>query len=281
MNRKSFQEINQSETAARKLKSLAKSSNLDLEFVTLLANYSWDYDPIGKESIGWVQEEQIDFKQLSKDVGIVYRHLGIEDNLTLNKEYLVEQILKAYKKKNRTELKEKLLIAGIEKNYCYLSEFATYHYLNNLNLEQLELLDHKESYNELEFIKMLFKKLFRGGAIERYNLLYCYCDLCIDLPYIKTRQSQTEEWIEDLLKEVRNLSDSATLKDLVKSCQGIIKGDKYFKQEVLQSLAYSGDLKVKKIDVSNIFIPEHRNILSDHFYSNEWTYPVRFWGENN
>jgi len=57
MNRKSFQEINQSETAARKLKSLAKSSNLDLKFVTLLANYSWDYDPIGKESIGWVQEE--------------------------------------------------------------------------------------------------------------------------------------------------------------------------------------------------------------------------------
>ena len=192
----------------------------------------------------------------------------------------MEQILAAYENKNQTELKEKLLIARIEKNYCYLSEFATYHYLNNLNLEQLELLDHKESYNELEFIKMLFKKLFRGGAIERYNLLYCYCDLYINLPYIKAEQNQTKNWIDNLQREVSNLPESATLKDLIKSCQGIIKGDKYFKQEVLQSLAYSGDIKVKKIDVSNIFIPEHRNILSDHFYSNEWTYPIRFWREN-
>jgi hypothetical protein len=51
---KPFSEINQSETAKKKLALLAKASNLDIELVTLLANYSWDYDPLGREPTGWV-----------------------------------------------------------------------------------------------------------------------------------------------------------------------------------------------------------------------------------
>ncbi len=277
---KSFQDINQSETAKRKLKALAKSSNLDIEFVTLLANYSWDYDPIGKESIGWVQTEQIDEKQLLIDTELIFGHLKIHDDLNFLHDYLMEHILSSHKSINAEELKKKLLIAGLSKNYCYLSEYATYYYLNNLNAERLKLLDSKQSYNNLDFIKTLFKKVFRGGAIERYNLLYCYCDLCIDLPYLDTEQPNTTNWMETLTSKINELNSSATIKDLIRCCQGIIKGDKYFKQEVLQSLAYSGDIKVNKIDVSKIFIPEFRDVLSNHFYTNEWTYPIRFWNEN-
>ncbi len=277
---KLFSEINQSETAKRKLKSIAKSSNLDIKLVTLLANYSWDYDPIGRESIGWVKKEQIDQERLSKDIEILYNYLGIDNNLKFDKKYLVEQILSFHKIKNQEELKNKLLISGIEKNYCYLSEYSTYHYLNNVSLEKLELLDSKESYSELEFLKTLFMKIFRGGAVDRYNLLYCYCDLCISLPYVKTHSSQVTKWVEDLISRINKLDDSATLTDLIKNCQGIIKGDKYFKQRVLQSLAYSGDIKVRTINVTNIFIPEFRDVLSSHFYSNEWTYPLRFWNKN-
>ncbi|MDH7447598.1 hypothetical protein [Aquimarina sp. 2201CG14-23] len=277
---KSFKEINQSEVARKKLKSLAKSSNLDLEFVALLANYNWDYDPIGRESIGWVQKEQIDSEQLTKDSELIFEYLGLKNDLSFDKKYLKEQIVSSHKNKNPDKLRENILISGLEKNYCYLSEYSTYHYLNNLSFEKLELLDYKESYDNLAFIKTLFKKLFRGGAVDRYNLFYCYCDLCINLPYKEVKQSEIINWIEILLKNINNLDSSATLKSLIKSCQGIIKGDKYFKQEILQSLAYSGDLKTNKIDVSNIFIPEFRDVLSNHFYSNEWTYPLRFWNEN-
>ena len=277
---KSFQEINQSETAKRKLKNLAKSSNLDIEFVTLLANYSWDYDPIGRESTGWVRKEQIDLTQLSNDTKLIFEYLGLKNDSNFTKEYLTEQILTSHKSKNPKELRKNILRAGLEKNYCYLSEYSTYHYLNNLSLEKLKLLDSKESYNTSEFLRKLFMKLFRGGALERYNLLYCYCDLFISLPYKKVEESNAINWIETLVDNINNLSDSATLKDLIKSCQGVIKGDKYFKQETLQALAYSGDLKINKIDVSNIFIPEFRDVLSNHFYSNEWTYPLRLWNEN-
>lgn len=277
---KTFQEINQSETAKRKIKSLAKNSNLDIDFVTLIANYSWDYDTIGREPIGWVQNEQIDSKQLSKDIPKLYEYLEIEKKSDFNKEFLIEQLLSNYQEKKPEELKENFLISGLNKNYCYLSEYSTYHYLNNLSLDNLKLLDCKESYDSLDLIDIIFKKIFRGGAIERYNLFYCYTDLCIKLPYIKTKKSVINDWIDNLITEINNLDESATLKDLIKSCQTITKGDKYFKQEILQSLTYSGNLKVNEIEVSNIFIPEFREVLSSHFYSNEWTYPLRFWNEN-
>jgi hypothetical protein len=209
----------------------------------------------------------------------LFTHLGLTSELNLTKKYLIAQIVAAHANKNPKELKERFLIAGLEKNYAYLSEYATYHYLNNLNAEKLALLDAKDIYTDLDLVKALFRKLFRGGAIDRYNLLYCYCDLCISLPYQK-QQTKTVFWIASLLQNIDRLNEAATLKDILKSCQGIVKGDKYFKQEILQSLAYSGDLKVKGIEVSNLFIPEFRDELSSHFYANEWTYPLRFWNEN-
>ena len=277
---KSFQEINQSDTAKRKLKTLAKNSNLDVDFVTLIFNYSWDYDTIGRESIGWVQSEQIDANQLSIDTPKLYKYLAIDKDIDFNKDFLIREIISNHRDKNTEELKANFLASGHSKNYCYLSEYATYHYLNNLNSDKLNLLDYKNSETSLQLIDVIFKKIFRGGAIERYNLFYCYLDLCINLPYIKTEQVETTDWIANLITTVNNLDKSATLKDLIKSCQTIIKGDKYFKKEVLQSLAYSGDLKVNQIEISTIFIPEFRDVLSNHFHSNEWTYPLRFWSEN-
>jgi len=62
--------------------------------------------------------------------------------------------------------------------------------------------------------------------------------------------------------------------------KGLVGGDKFFKQEVLQSLAYAGILAVDGFPVNERFIPELRNKLSPHFYSNEWSFPLRFWSTN-
>ena len=52
---KSFDQRNQSDTARRKLKNLAKATGVDLELVSALANFTWDYDPnVSNEATGWV-----------------------------------------------------------------------------------------------------------------------------------------------------------------------------------------------------------------------------------
>ena len=66
---------------------------------------------------------------------------------------------------------------------------------------------------------------------------------------------------------------------MIAICQNSVKGDKYFKQEILQALSYSGKIKVNDINISDIFIPDFIDELSKHFYSNEWTYPLRMWNE--
>lgn len=277
---KKFKEINQSETAKRKIKSLAKNSNLDVELVKLLANYCWDFDPIGKEATGWVKNEQIDLDKLNEDLETLRKQIDFPDISALTQDDFIKEILHHYQQKNPNTLREKFLIGGVGKNYAYLSEYATYHYINNLSEEKLRLLDCKKTYSFRDFLKNLFLKLFRGGAIDRYDLFYVYCDMCIELPYLKKETKAPNNWIVDLLNKIANLDKSATLNDLLKCCQNTIKGDKYFKKEVLQALSYSGDLKIKGIDVATIFIPEFRDVLSPHFYTNEWTYPLRFWNKN-
>ncbi|MEM9982588.1 MAG: hypothetical protein AAF734_08835, partial [Bacteroidota bacterium] len=78
-----------------------------------------------------------------------------------------------------------------------------------------------------------------------------------------------------------NIEKPQTLSDLLNTCKGILKGDKFFKQRALQALSYAGKLKVNDIDVAKIYLPESRDTLARHFYSNEWTYPLRMWHEGN
>lgn len=277
-----MKEINQTERAKRKLKSIAKSSNLDIEFVSLLAKYSWNYDPnplSPKQSIGSVKIEQIDTDQFKKDRKIIFEYLGIKNNFIFDRDFLIRQILSSHKLKDEEKLRKRLISAGLNKNYCFLSEYSTYHYVDNLTYEKLNLLTFDRIYSTLDLIDYTFLKVVAGGGVNRYILFYVYCDLCLQLPYNKTKIVESKDWIEELLHRIDNLPENSKLSDLIKCCKNLFKGDKYFKQEILQSLSYSGDIKVGNIDVKDIFIPEFRDVLTNHFYSNEWTYPLRFWNK--
>lgn len=57
---KPFDERNQTSTARRKLESLATASGIDVDLVTALANFTWDYDPTFRnEPLGWVSNEEL------------------------------------------------------------------------------------------------------------------------------------------------------------------------------------------------------------------------------
>ncbi len=277
---KLFSEINQTDTAKRKLKNIAKNNNLPLEFVTTLYNFNWDLDPVRPtESYGWVSSEQYTEEQFKQAKKIICKYLDIDLNFKLSKEEVIKKLIKTYNDIDERNILNQFLIGGENKNKAYVSEYATFYYLKNLTENNLFSLDSEETYDTTDIFHYIFLKIFRGGCIERYNLFYVFTDLFIKLPFVKKEEKYKNEWHSNLIKTIEEYKPN-TLTDLIKSCKGLIKGDKYFKQMILEALSYSGGLKVKDIDVENIFIPNFRNELASNFYSNEWSYPLRMWNEN-
>ncbi|MBS9767222.1 MAG: hypothetical protein KGV44_06755 [Flavobacteriaceae bacterium] len=277
---KPFSEINQTDTAKRKLKNIAKNNNLPLEFVTTLYNFNWDLDPVRPtESYGWVSSEQYTEEQFKQAKKIICKYLDIDLDFKLSKEEIIKKLIKTYNDIDERNILNRFLIGGENKNNTYVSEYATFHYLKNLTENNLLSLGSEETYDTTDIFHYIFLKIFRGGCIERYNLFYVFTDLFFKLPFVKKEEKYKNEWHSDLIKTIEKYKPN-TLTDLIKSCKGLIKGDKYFKQMILEALSYSGELKVKDIHVENIFIPNFRNELASNFYSNEWSYPLRMWNEN-
>ena len=273
-------ERNQTDTAKRKLKSLAKANGLDVGFVTALANFTWDYDPqFRNEATGWVSDKQLnsDAKSQLEEVAAV---LGLPRNFELTREAAAEDLIAAHGRHDPNVLWSNFAVAAAAKHYGHVSEFASYCYLRGLNRENVQFLDWKaKTVSIVEIARDLFLKHFRGGAIERYDLAYLWCDLVLVLPY-QEQCSKIAFPIDRLLDAVESLPQGSGLRDLLACCKGIVGGDKFFKQEVLQSLAYADVLRVNGLPVTEMFLPERRNELSPHFYSNEWTFPLRFWSAN-
>ncbi|MDR1625992.1 MAG: hypothetical protein LBT33_05570 [Spirochaetia bacterium] len=264
-------EINQTEKAKKKIANIAKKNNLDYEFVYSIITPYWNYD--GPEG-HWVKnltEDNENTKRLEKIYGMLNLN---KSNESLDKDRVAEILYNRLKKLDKNILENNFLAGAKNGSYCYVSEYASYHYLTNATSDKLKTLDWtKGTLNNETIVENIFLKIFRGGSIERYNLGYLYSDLIVKLPYAAA-QNNAEDWTKEFIRNARK--NKTTLTDLLKMLD-CCKGDKYFKRTVLEALSYSGKLKVDGHEVENKFIPDYRNELSKHFYSNEWTYPLRFW----
>lgn len=277
---KTFEERNQSSTARRKLKSLADNSGIDLELVSALANFTWDYDTeFRNESIGWVDNKSL-CQAAQQQLRWISETLGLPPDFELSHEKAVNDVIRAHRDQSPELLWDNFCAAVETKNYARVSEFASHHYLRGLNDSRAN--DLKWSGKSVAFIDIamyLFLKLFRGGRMERSDLAYVWCDLCLPLKY-KSPKQKVSPWIEPLLSSIESLPHNSGLNDLIGCCKGLVGGDKNFKQVVLQALSYSDILRVNGIPVMTMFLSERRNDLSRHFYSNEWSFPLRFWSSN-
>jgi hypothetical protein len=264
-------EINQTEKAKKKIANIAKKNNLDYEFVYSIITFYWNYDGIEGHWVQNLTEDNESNKRREKIYGI----LNLNDK-PLDKNHVVEIIYNKIKQMDKTILENNFLAGSQNGSYCYISEYASYYYLNNATIDRLKTMDWiKGKSNNETIVTNIFLKIFRGGSIERYNLGYLYSDLTVKLPYITVRNN-AEDWTKEFIQNV--YKSKTTLTGLIKMLD-YCKGDKYFKQTVLEALSYSGKLKVDGHEVENKFIPDYRNELSEHFYSNEWTYPLRFWNK--
>lgn len=271
-----FKQRNTSDTALRKLKTLSKISGLDIRLVTILANFTWNYDcEYGNEAKGWVKNDDLD-KDAQKALSWLSEFLQLPEDFLLTQEQAQHDLINQYKKIDTRSLWNNFLRSAVSKNYSGISEFSSYHYLHGLNSVNIRELDWNKNLTILSIANKLFLKLFRGGAIDRYDLGYLWCDLTVNLTPTTTSNVE-ENWVPNLLSIIENLEPKSSLTDLIKACKGIISGDKYFKQEVLQGLSYAGIIEINSESISDTFTPSKRDELSSHYHSNEWTYPMRFW----
>ena len=277
---KPFEKRNQTDTARRKLRSLAKASSLDVEFVSALANFTWDYDSVFRnEPIGWVNNVTLS-NAAKVQLRLIAQIVELDSEFKLGRDQATEDLIQAHAKKSTNCVWSNFYDAAVNKNYGRVSEFASHHYLRGLNESRVNLLHwDTKPIGMVEIARNLFLKLFRGGSVDRYDLAYLWCDLNIPLRYGDTMPPNSA-WLDQLLSAIESLPAKSGLKDILGCCKGLVGGDKFFKQEVLQSLAYADVLRVNGLQVSDMFIAERRNELSPHFYSNEWSYPLRFWSTN-
>jgi hypothetical protein len=266
-------EINQTEKAKKKITNIAKNNSLDFELVYLLISFYWNYDEQFREAIGWINPKNIIMdNEYYKRYEKIASKLDLTDK-SFDKKYVVEKIHDKINELDKETINNNFLYGSKNKNYCYVSEYASYYYLTNATNEKLATLDwNSGKLTKENIMEKIFLKIFRGGSVDRYNLEYLYSDLIINLPYNEP-VSNVEDWTKDFIKDF----EGEPLTELIKKLRQYCKGDKYFLQTILEALSYSGKIKVKGHDVKNKFIPDYRNELSEHFYANEWTYPLRFW----
>ena len=266
-------EINQSQKSKKKIANIAKNSNLEYELAYKIISFYWNYDEWGREAIGWVDIKNIKTDdEYNERYETIYATLGLTDE-AFDKDYVTQKIYDKIKKTDEKALENNFFEGSQSKNYCYISEYASYHYLANATIEKLHTLEWaKGELTRENIVDNVFRKIFRGGSVDRYNLEYLYSDLVIDLPYKKS-SINVKDWTQEFVQNI----EGKTVTDLIKGLSRYCKGDKYFYQTILEALSYSGKLKVKGHDVKDRFIPDYRNELSEHYYANEWTYPLRFW----
>jgi len=277
---KAYSQINSSAFAATKLQALSRSSGLNVDFVRAVANFTWDYDRDRprKESNGWVELDPDD-RTTEDGIALIATTLGLERNWSVSASGLIPQLLQAHMAIDPTAVWREFECAIASKSYWKLSRFATFSWLRGASAERLAALqDRHAEYRLSDLATALFLKLFRGGCLERSRLLYAWADLTgighaappADMPSGNVAEALAASFTE---------TPPATLSELLATCKGAIGGDKLFRQEALQALSYANLLQVNEHPITDIWLPGAQRKLSRHFYSNEWTYPLRFWGE--
>ena len=264
-------EINQTDKAKKKLANIAKKCDLDYDFVYPLFSFFWNYDGIKGDWVESIDEDD----EYKKRYEFIFDRLGLK-NESLSKSYIIDGLNINLLSNDVVSLKNRFLHGCQNGNYGLISEYASYFYLKNGTKEKLETLEWniKSSYTRKKIVENVFKKLFRGGSVDRDNLEYLYADLAVFLPYNQYFNNIVlEDWSNDFVKNIK----AKTLTELTKELRHYCKGDKYFLQTILEALSFSGVIKVPNHDISNYFIPDYRKDSIEIYSSNEWAYPLRFW----
>src|SRR5688500_494771 len=95
---KSFEERNKTDTARKKLRTLAKASGIDVELVSALANFTWDYDPkFRNEATGWVSNATL-CDAAKRQLRWIAETVGLDPDFELAREKVGDDLIQAHGK---------------------------------------------------------------------------------------------------------------------------------------------------------------------------------------
>lgn len=266
----SITQINQSTGAKRTISNMAKAMRLDAEWLHTLLSLHWNYDKKGREAMGWVELETDDALQAAYEKVLSVFRLP-ETPISPNE--AAEAVLHTLSHTDETALQQRFTAAAKRGDFAVVQELRTYHYHRNATAERLLKVWDKPLTAEYIAGKLFYK------VFSAYHAVDPYVCLVLPMPYTQTDFEPTD-WVGEFIGKVRAAhTEKPTLSDLIKLIAPYCKGNKYFRQDVLTALSFSGLLHIPGHDVQNLYLPDCQERYNKHFMSNEWAYPMRFWNE--
>ncbi|MCA9494872.1 MAG: hypothetical protein KC621_33315 [Myxococcales bacterium] len=260
-------------SADRKLRRLAGLAGLDPALVRVLASGTWDYDPDPRgEAKGWVEGPPVLEGATDEALAVI---TSLPEELTRDR--AVEEVMAALAAVEEDLLRRELLHAGATGSYRHLSPYATTHFLRHATEDRLASLWRDRPVGRDDLVRDLFLKVFRGGSVDRDDLAYAWTDLVVDLPDVP--HAEPVDWLPSVLDAIAGPPIAAGLSELIAAARQHTRGDRHFRQTLLEALSYAGLLEVAGWSRIGRFWPEHQHVLARRSGANEWTVPLRLWAE--
>jgi hypothetical protein len=285
MEEKSFWQRNQSDKAQNQIAREAKKFGLDKKALNIAYNMNRDLDAFDPALTNYLAPPEDDLAYAIEKKALLSLPLN-DHNQTIG--LLRDKV----KQINRVDLVN-AFVAGLNSGRpdwrSPLSSYA-YHLHHPVHDAQEKAFGYKGNVEcqicglrrnpdneQVSVIEDILIRL-RGGGIHHPSPGYALADL-IWFHEDKKIIANESDWktLSNIFAAIRALPKTAQLKELNESLVGIVKGNKYDRQHILETLGYCGILTARSRPIiCNTWFRPHDDLPS-HFYKKEWRYPTCWW----
>ena len=285
MTEKSFWQRNQSDKAQRQISREAKKFGLDKKAMNIAYNMDKDldaFDPALSETL-MPSREDLDYAVEKK----LFLELPLNDH-----DKTIQLLRETINKTKRSELINSFVASLTAGRPDWRSPFASYVYHLHHPAHAVKARepvmgavpkrecavcglrwDHETGLKPVNRLLHL-----HGGGIHHAFPGYALADLLWfqDSPKVVASESDWKT-LANIFDAIRALPDTAGLKELNASLSGLVSGNKFDRQGILETLGYCGILTARSrpIVCNTWFRPDVE--LPPHFFKKEWCYPTCWW----
>ena len=288
MEPKSFWQRNQSEKAQKQITREAKKYGIDKKALNIVYNMNRDLDAFDPALTKYMEPPEEDLAY-ALDKKVLLR-LPLNDH-----DYTIGMLRDKIKQINRVDLRNAFvasLNAGRPDWRSSLSSYAYHLHLpahdaqekifgysskGNCECQICGLRRNPDKEQEPVIEDILIRS--RGGGIHHSSPGYALADL-IWFQESEPIKPNASDWntLSAIFSAISALPATAQLKELNESLSGLIKGNKFDRQGILETLGYCGILSARSRPiVCNTWFHPHAQELPPHFYKKEWRYPTCWW----
>ncbi len=272
MEQSPFHERNQTTKSKRRIKKLAADNGLSLDLVRTLACRFWNWD---QENFCWVPKDQ---KNEMPDAAfsILETALDWPRDRVVPRAEIIDCVTAFVSDGIAPRVNN--FVASIPAQNCWsMSPLVTVATLANLTPERHSFCVIPDAITFDDACSYAATKLGRFARTHN-DLGYAAFD-SMTVTMGDPPASSDGKWLCDTCDAIASLPSRSTLVDIVRATSKALGGNKSTRSRALMALGIAGVLGTDEFNAGTDFWPE-KNRLSDHFYSNEWSFPMNFWAES-